>query len=337
MDRATNITTAITGSMFPPTSMFPGLLAAGDNPLSHVVDHALVISDSGLWLLSNHTIMVIVAALICLVVLIPLTAKYRNGVVPTGYTHNFFEAILLYLRNEVVKPLLGQYTDFYMPLLWTIFFFVWTCNLLGLLPLNTLTGMVGINGEHGIGGTATSNVYVTGTLAVITFVVVQFTGILRNGVGGWAHHFLGGAPAWLFFIMVPVEFLGMLIKPFSLAIRLFANMTGGHVLLSVVLGFVAAMGTAFGLAGSLGIGLIVVPAGVALMCLELFVATLQAFLFMFLSALFISQMLPHHDHDHDSAEHQHHTGNDSVAAHIGNTPNELAQPVAQRSGPSAAH
>lgn len=308
------------------------LILAAEDPLMHVVDHSLwVVNDW--WLLSNHTVMLLVAFVVCLAIFIPLTAKYRSGdLVPTG-SRNFFEAILLYLRNDVVKPLLGEFTDFYMPLLWTIFFFVWTVNLLGLIPFDLLTGKVlGLNDGHGIYGTATSNVWVTGTLALITFIVVQATGILRNGIGGWAHHFLGGAPIWLAPIMLPVELLGMLIKPFSLAIRLFANMTAGHVLLAVIISFTATVGASFGYIGSLGIGLVVIPAGVALMCLELFVATLQAYLFMFLTALFISQMLPHHHHDDDSHAHEHVTGNDSVAGHIANTPNELAQPAAQRTG-----
>ncbi len=278
-------------------------LAEGDSPLSHVVDHALWMTSDGFWLLSNHVVMLLVAAVVCVALLIPLTRRYQSGQhIPTGQ-QNFFEAILMFLRNDVVKPALGAYTDFYMPLLWTIFFFVWTINLLGLLPLNLLTSMVGLGGEHGIGGTATANIWVTATLAIITFVTVQLTGILRNGIGGWLHHFLGGAPWWLFPVMIPVEALGMIIKPFALAIRLFANMIAGHILLAVVLSFTAAVGVAFKTHfGSIGIGLIVVPAGVGLMAMELFVATLQAYLFMFLTALFISQMLPHEHSDEGHAD-----------------------------------
>lgn len=313
-------------------------LLAVDNPLMHAVDHPLIVTSSGWWLLTNHVVMLLIAFVICLVIFIPLTAKYRSGtLIPTG-THNFFEAILVYLRNDVAKPLLGEYTDFYMPLLWTLFFFIWVVNLLGLVPFNVITGdILGLNHGHGIYGTATGNVWTTGALAIIVFIVVQATGIMRNGFGTWATHFLGGAPAWLAPVMVPVEILGMCIKPFSLAIRLFANMTAGHVLLAVVVGFTASVGAAFGFKGSLGIGLVVIPAGVALMCLEFFVATLQAYLFMFLSALFISQMLPHHGHDHDGHDHEHATGNDTTAAHIANTPNELAQPAAQRKGAPAHH
>lgn len=294
------------------------ILAAGSDPLMHAVDHALIVTESGWWLLSNHSVMLVVAALIVLAIFIPMTAKYRSGdLVPTG-TRNFLEAIIVYLRNDVAKPLLGNYTDFYMPLLWTIFFFVWTLNLIGLVPLDLITKPLGKSlgaGEafHGIYGTATGNVWTTGTLALVTFVVVQATGIIRLGVGGWAHHFLGGAPAWLAPVMLPVEFMGMLIKPFSLAIRLFANMTAGHVLLAVVISFTAIVGGSYGYLGSLGIGLIIIPAGVALMCLELFVATLQAYLFMFLTTLFISQMLPHGDHGHDEAHGEGHGHGDAKA------------------------
>lgn len=318
------------------------LLAEAENPLNHAVDHAIFMTPGGFWLVSNHVVMLLLAFVVCLAIFIPLTAKYRSGkVVPTG-TQNMFEAILLYLRNDVAKPLLGEYTDFYMPLLWTIFFFVWVVNLLGLIPFDLLTkplghalGLAPSHGEyHGIFGTATGNVYTTGTLALITFVVVQFTGILRNGPATYLKHFLGGAPVWLAPVMIPVEIMGMLIKPFSLAIRLFANMTAGHVLLAVIISFTAAVGATYGIGGSLGIGLVVVPAGIALMLLELFVATLQAYLFMFLSTLFISQMLPHHGHDHDSHDHEHATGNDSFAGHVANTPNEFAQPAPQRTGPA---
>lgn len=320
------------------TEMLMPMLAAKD-PMNHVLNHELW-SVNGYWVLSNHVVMLLLSALVCIAIFLPLTAKYRSGnLVPTG-TRNFFEVIIVYLRNDVAKPLLGKYVDFYMPLLWTIFFFVWVTNLLGLVPFDLITKPLGkaMGADpahwHGIFGTATSNIWVTGTLAFVTFVTVQATGILRNGFGGWAHHFLGGAPWWLAPIMLPVELLGMLIKPFSLAIRLFANMTAGHVLLAVILSFTAAVGTAYGYIGSIGIGLVVVPAALGIMCLELFVATLQAYLFMFLTALFISQMLPHHDHDHDSHEHEHATGNDSVAGHIANTPNEFAQPAPQRTGPA---
>ena len=284
------------------------LLAAAANPLDHVVDWPVVKTDGGLWLLTNHMVMMLLAAGLMLLIFPAITKRYREGeFVPTG-SRNFFEAILMYLRNDVVKPVLGEKTDRYMPFLWTLFFFILFCNLLGLLPIDLITGKLlglGYHG-HGIFGTATSNFWVTATLALISFAVIQYSGIKANGLGGWSKHFLGGAPLYLAPIMIPVEFLGMLVKPFSLAVRLAANMTAGHILLAVIIGFVAMASSAMGAAGGVGVGIVSVVSAVAIMLLELFVALLQAYLFVFLTTLFIGQMVTHHDHgDHAHDGHGH--------------------------------
>jgi F-type H+-transporting ATPase subunit a len=278
-------------------------LVAASNPLNHVVDHPLIESD-GWWVLTNHMVMMIIAAGLMLLIFPSITRRYQDGEhVPTG-TRNFFEAIMLYFRDDVAKPLLGPHTTRYMPYIWTLFFFILFTNLLGLLPLDTLTGWTGVGHGHGIFGTATSNFWVTATLASVTFLVVQISGLRANGLGGWAHHFLGGAPWYIAPIMVPVEFMGMLIKPFALAVRLAANMTAGHILLAVIIGFVPAAFEALGAGGGFVIGVISVVSSVAIMCLELFVAFLQAYLFTFLTALFISQMVVH-DEAHGGDEHGH--------------------------------
>jgi F-type H+-transporting ATPase subunit a len=283
----------------------PTLAAA--SPLDHVVDWPIWRTDGGFWLLSNHTVMVLLAAALMLLVFPAITRRYRDGEhVPTG-TRNFFEAILVYLRNDVVRPVLGDKTDRYMPYLWTLFFFILFCNLLGLLPIDLITGKLLHLGHHGHGifGTPTSNFWITATLAIVSFAVIQYSGIKANGVGGWAKHFLGGAPLYLAPIMVVVEFLGMLVKPFSLAVRLAANMTAGHILLAVIISFVAMATAALGAAGGLFVGIVSVVAAVAIMLLELFVALLQSYLFVFLTTLFIGQMVTHHDeheHAHDMAD-----------------------------------
>ncbi|HEX8323052.1 MAG TPA: F0F1 ATP synthase subunit A [Tepidisphaeraceae bacterium] len=292
------------------------LLAAG-NPLDHVVDHRIA-GIGEFWILSNHIIMILTAAVIMLLIFPALTKRYRSGEhVPTG-TRNFFEAIMMYIRNDVAKPLLGDNTDRFMPFLWTIFFYILILNLLGLLPFEAIQTVLfnrgGGEGFHPIAGTATSNFFVTAGLAFIVFCVVQFQGIKSNGIKGWLHHFLGGAPWWLFWVMIPVEFLGMLIKPFALAVRLAANMTAGHIMLAVLAGFVPAAFVGLGSGGGIVIGLISVIASVLVMVLELFVALLQAYLFVFLSSLFISQMLSHH---HEDDHHEAHG-------------DELAEPVGVR-------
>ena len=274
------------------------LLAASD-PLQHVVDHP-ILQVGGVWILTNHMVMMLIAAGLCWLIFPAITKPYADGKsVPTG-RRNFLEAIMMFVRNDVAKPLLGDETDRFMPLLWTLFFFIWFSNLLGLLPLDAIQqvifSLIGVN-WHPVYGTSTSNFAVTITLALIVFAVVQYNGVKTQGWNGWFHHFLGGAPIWLAPIMVPVEIMGMLIKPFALAVRLAANMTAGHILLAVLIGFVP---TAFAASAALGagIGIVSVVSAVAIMALELFVATLQAYLFTFLASLFISQMITHHHDEH---------------------------------------
>jgi len=282
------------------------LLAASD-PVTHVKDHVLYRTSSGLWLLSNHMVMLLLSALLMLIIFPLLTRAYRSGkLVPTG-SRNFFEAIIMYIRDDVVKPVLGDETDRFMPYLWTLFFFILFNNLLGLLPLALLTGgLLGLGAHgHGIYGTATANFWVTATLAIISFVVIQISGLRANGPVNWAKHFLGGAPWYLAPVMIPVEFLGMVIKPFALAIRLAANMTAGHILLAVIIGFVPMAFAGLGSGGGFVIGIVSVISAVAINCLELFVAFLQAYLFTFLTALFISQMVVH-EHEHHMDEGGHH-------------------------------
>jgi F-type H+-transporting ATPase subunit a len=183
-------------------------------------------------------------------------------------------------------------------------------NTVTFTPAATFTGTAVTTYllTDGIGGTATGNVYVTGALALITFGVTQVSGIRANGLTGYLKHFLAGAPIYMAPIMVIVEIIGTLVKPFALMIRLFANMVAGHVLLAVLIGFVALAYTTLGVIGALGIGLVAVIGSTAIMCLELFVAFLQAYLFTFLTALFIGQLviLDEAHGEHDDSEHAHH-------------------------------
>ncbi|HYO07521.1 MAG TPA: F0F1 ATP synthase subunit A [Tepidisphaeraceae bacterium] len=281
-------------------------LAAG-SPLEHVVDHPIIQTDGGWYLLTNHMIMLLISAALMLLIFPAITRRYRSGeMVPTG-TRNFFEAIILYVRNDIAKPVLGDEADRFMPFLWTLFFFILFNNLLGLLPLDVITGQwLGLNHGHGIYGTATANLAVTGVLAILSFLVWNVSGIRANGMGKWAHHFLGGAPLYMAPVMVPVEILGMFVKPFALAIRLMANMTAGHVLVAVLIGLSAVVWR-LGTAGGVAINGAIVAGTTAIMLLELFVAFLQAYIFTFLTTLFIGQMVVHeHEHTEEHGEHGHH-------------------------------
>ena len=286
---------------FGPLSVAPVL--AADNPVTHVVDHEQF--KFGWLVITNHMIMMGMAAVLMVLIFPLLARRYRSGQLVMTGTNNFFEALLVFIRDDVARPVLAEHTDRFIPFLWTMFFFVLINNLLGMLPLDVITGTFM---HHGIGGTATANLYVTGALALISFIVIQVSGIRANGLTNYLKHFLGGAPIYMAPIMLIVEFIGMLVKPFALAIRLFANMTAGHILLAVLIGFVATAWVGLGPAGGIGIGILSVLGATAIMLLELFVAFLQAYLFTFLTALFISQLVVHEHEEHHEHEHAHHAG-----------------------------
>jgi len=299
------------------------MLAAG-GPLDHVYqwvyqtvhvaesDNALgpiVFTPGGeITLVSNHVIMQVIAVLL-LILVIPRFVRVRHtgntvdDLTPRGLG-NFFESICAYFRDSVARPILGEYTDRFIPYIWTAFFYVLFINLLGLLPLEPITrGLVKSvypDAHHGFGGAATGNIWVTATLAVVTLIMVVVNG-LRLGGKQFIAHFCPG-PLVLAPLLVPVELVGLVAKIFALAIRLFANMVAGHVLLAVLLGFVASSYLALGAWPAAGIGFVVVVVSVAFNMLELFVAFLQAFIFTYLTTLFIGQAIVFHHDDH-GAEH----------------------------------
>lgn len=285
--------------------MTAALLAASD-PLDHVVQHPYIGGDGPFYtvstIFSNHIAMQILAALL-LILLIPRFVRLRDtgdavgDLTPRGF-RNFFEAICNYLRNEVARPALGEHTDRFIPYIWSVFFYILFCNILGLLPLESLTRPLIrplFHTGHGIGGSATGNIFVTGTLAACTLFMVVVNG-LRIGGMHYIAHFCPG-PLWLAPLLVPVEIIGLVAKIFALCVRLFANMVAGHVLLAVLLSFIGLMG-AKGFAAGLGVGVIVVITSVAFNMLEIFVAFLQAFIFTFLTTLFIGQAIVFHHDDH---------------------------------------
>lgn len=285
---------------------------AADNPLSHVVQHPLAQIDADLGfltpghkitVLSDQILMMIVAGLL-LTALVPVLVRRRAGsdaigrLVPTGWA-NFFEVVCQYLRKEVAEPVLGRHTDRFIAYVWSAFFFVLTVNLLGLLPIAPLSAFAGTH----LGGTATGNIWVTATLAVLTLVLMVINGLRFGGID-YVKHFCPG-PIALAPLLVPVEIIGLVAKTFALAVRLFANMMAGHILLGVLVGLILSAGTTLGTGGGLGIAILVVAGAVAISLLEVFVAFLQAFIFSFLTALFIGMSVNVHHEHHDAAEAHH--------------------------------
>jgi len=233
-------------------------------------------------------------------------AEGNERFVTKGRFSQMIEVVVIYLRDNIVRPQLGRDADRFLPFLLTLFFFILYNNVLGLVPLVDLQELIatatGVHFTPIIGGTATANIAVTAALALVAFVVIQINGLRSSGLKGWAAHFLGGAPLYLAPIMIPVEIMGTFIKPFALAVRLFANMTAGHTLLATLLMFTGMGVSALGFAAGSPITLASILAAIPLMFLELFVAFLQAFIFMFLTTVFIAQLMHHHHDEHAHAE-----------------------------------
>jgi F-type H+-transporting ATPase subunit a len=263
------------------------MILASSNPLSHVVQHPLFTFHIGSWevVFSNHMLMALVAAALMLIIF-PLMAR-RQELVPCGL-RNFFESICVFIREDVARPALGEHADHFIKYLWTTFFFILFCNLLGMIPSDGIIYF--LSGMHvkGLGGTATANIWVTGALAIVAFIMIHVSGIREQGIGSYIKNFIPHVPVPLIPVMYVLEFISMLVKPFALAIRLFANMMAGHTVLGALLGLVFMSQNYF-------VGGITVLGSAALSLLELFVAFLQAYIFTYLTTLFIAAAI-HPEH-----------------------------------------
>jgi len=284
-------------------------MLASANPVGHVIDKPWW----GQWYFSNVTFMLLLSAVVVILFIIPAAKRITTGKTNTledyraqGLKANLVEVVCLYLRDQAFRPMLGDQTDRFCPMLWTFFWFILVNNLLGLVPLTDITAVLGINpmtvapGEQvavGIGGTATQSIWVTATLALISFLWFNGIALLRDPVG-FLKHLTAGAPVYMWPIMVIVELIGIFVKPFALALRLFANMTGGHIIVATLLGFVASLSL---WKPGVGHGLALLPlfGTIAIYFLELLVAFIQAYIFTFLSALFLSQLVVHHGDEHE--------------------------------------
>jgi len=243
------------------------------------LDHNhIYLADSGkavfdLSITKNVAMLFITAALMFFVFRsVAKGARDNKGKAPKGL-QSFFEPIILFVRDEIVKPNMGHHYEKFMPYMLTLFFFILFGNLLGLLPG---------------AGNLTGNIAVTMTLAVFTFLITNFSG----NKGYWSHIFwTPGVPLPLRIVILPVEIIGIFTKPFSLMIRLFVAITAGHiVLLSLIcLTFI--------------FGSIIVGVGSSLIVLfinliELLVAGIQAYVFTMFSSMYIGMAIQDHSHDH---------------------------------------
>jgi F-type H+-transporting ATPase subunit a len=228
---------------------------------------------------TKHVVFMLLAGLIITVIFLLMARAMRGkyaGRAPSGMA-NALEAMIIYFRDEIVRRNIGHGADVYTPFILTLFFFILTMNLLGLVPW---------------GASPTGNIMVTGALAVCSLVAIEVSGFVALGPAGYAKTIFyapkGMGPvgtAIMLVIMTPVELVGKMAKPFALMVRLFANMTAGHTVILALIGLIFVFGdltlARWGVAvGSIGMS-------VAMMMLEIFVAFLQAYIFAMLTSVFI--------------------------------------------------
>ena len=245
------------------------LLKLNSDGKKKLISHSSLIDFS----ITKNVLMTILICVLIFFLFTGLSKSYKKGPIPSGFGR-LLEPLVLFIRDDIAIPNIGEkHYKRYMSYLLTVFFFIWIVNLAGMTPL-------GIN--------ITGNIAITFSLALITYLITQFTANKNY----WGHIFwMPGVPVPMKFVLMPIELLGTIIKPFSLMIRLYANITAGHVVLMSLIGLVFfasnlfAFGSFFGLTLFLGI-------------IELLVAFLQAYIFTMLTALYFGAAVEEHHDEH---------------------------------------
>ena len=271
------------------------LLSGADR---YPVENASSLLDPTSWIdfsITKNVATMLMAALAFAILFFTVRSGYdkNRGKAPSGL-QSFFEPIILFVRDDIAKEMIGPKWARYFPFLCTLFFFILLNNLFGLIPIAPF------------GANATGNIALTLALAVITFFVVNFSGNRHY----WGHVFwMPGVPWALKPVMAVIEIIGLFVKPFTLMIRLFANISAGHIIILSLIGLIFQFGdNGASVGGSVVGALIAVPFTLVMNILELFVAFLQAFIFTLLAALYIGAAVEEHHH----TEHEHeHTGADA--------------------------
>jgi len=245
------------------------LLKLNSDGKKKLVSHSSLIDFS----ITKNVLMTLLICGLIFFLFTGLSKSYKKGPIPSGFGR-LLEPLVLFIRDDIAIPNIGEkHYKRYMSYLLTVFFFIWIVNLAGMTPL-------GIN--------ITGNIAITFSLALITYLITQFTANKNY----WGHIFwMPGVPVPMKFVLMPIELLGTIIKPFSLMIRLYANITAGHVVLMSLIGLVFfasnlfAFGSFFGLTLFLGV-------------IELLVAFLQAYIFTMLTALYFGAAVEEHNDEH---------------------------------------
>lgn len=229
---------------------------------------------------------VFITSILMLLIFFAAAKGYKNrpGQAPKGI-QSAVEPLIVFVRDEIAKPSIGKKHEKFLPYLLTVFFFIWIANLLGLIPF--------------IGGfNVTGNIAVALVLALLTFIITA-----ANGNKDYWMHILWtpGVPWWLKVpipLMFIIEFIGFLSKPIVLMLRLFANITAGHIIILAFVSLIFIFDNLYGAWGGIGVSLVSVIFSIFMFCIELLVAFLQAYVFTLLSALYLGSAVEEHAHEH---------------------------------------
>lgn len=240
--------------------------------------------------ITSHLMYVWFGVGLTILITVMMARRYRRGIgrktEPKGWFQNLFEITFVFVQDEIAKNNIPdeKYRKF-VPYLFAVFVSITFMNLFGLFPW---------------GATATADITVTATLAAFTFFITQWNGSKDH----WEHVFwFPGVPGWVRVFLTPVEIIGLFTKPFALAVRLFANMLSGKIMIICVLGLIFIFAQYFGALFGIGVSLFSVPLTVALYLLKAFVGLLQAYIFTLLSAVFIGMAAEEHAHEEGAEAH----------------------------------
>jgi len=251
---------------------YKGYMLTDDGGHLETVDEGRTFYDFSI---TKNVFAMFISVTVLLIIFLSIANRYKKDPrTPPKGLQSVLEPLILFIRDDIARPVIGEkkYQRF-MPYLLTVFFFILINNLLGLLP-----GAANVTG----------NISVTFVLAVITFFITQFSG----NKGYWMHIFnTPGVPKWLLPIMIPVEIIGLFTKPFSLMVRLFANITAGHIIILSLIALIFIF-------KSIAMGPVSVLFGTIMTFLELLVAFLQAYVFTLLSAIYFGGAVEEHEHEH---------------------------------------
>jgi len=282
-----------------------------NSDISHPIIHLPTLYGINFSVTKHVFMLWLVTILIGIAVIIPVRRFLAGGrPVPTGWM-NALETIVQFIRDSIVKPNVGpKWVMTWTPLVLTFFFFILFANGIGMIPIFDVLGafnrfLLGVpasdshNVVNGIlhgGVTVTGNFNVTAGLATITFFSIIIAGALAHGFLNHWKNLVPHGLAWpVYIILIPIEIMGLFVKPFALTMRLAANMTGGHIALLALLSLMAIFGEMFhSTAAGLGVAFVAIPIAVAISALEIIVVLVQAYVFTLLTAVFVGMAINVH-------------------------------------------